>query len=133
MNLLLTLNKDMQLSILSFLDNPLIFILNNNSINIMDFLEYEYRYKILKNEMHETLNFWSTGAGGKYWLTHTKAKKIKYYWENIYNRNSSSNRIANIQIQFKSDILSVPVCNLLRGRHKKNKNYKTHYHKKCLC
>uniref|UniRef100_A0A6C0CPF3 Uncharacterized protein n=1 Tax=viral metagenome TaxID=1070528 RepID=A0A6C0CPF3_9ZZZZ len=136
MNWLEIVNYDIISLILSFLGGPLMFL--NNS-NLVDLIDFEYRYKMLKNQMYQTLNFWSFKPAYNieslsriaYRNTYQQVKGIIDYWKYRFKKDhpyASHSPLPDLDCTFITDTLSIPICNLLRGEHRKNKSYKKHYH-----
>lgn len=140
MNWLKTINIDLISLILSFLGGSTMFLKTDY---LLDILDYENRYKMVKNQMFMTLNFWSftphptlTTANiptcrQAYRNTFQQVNSIKEYWRYRFRKDhpyASHSPLPDLDIHFITDTLSIPICNLLRGEHRKNKTYKEHYH-----
>ena len=138
MDWLKIINKDLISLILSFLGGPTMFLKTDN---LLDILDYEHRYKMVKNQMFTTLNFWSftphpidstmTITRQAYRNTFQQVNSIKEYWRYRFRKDhpyASHSPLPNLDIHFITDTLSIPICNLLRGGHRKNKTYREHYH-----
>lgn len=140
MNWLKTINIDLISLILSFLGGSTMFLKTDY---LLDILDYEHRYKMVKNQMFMTLNFWSftphptlTTANiptcrQAYRNTFQQVNSIKEYWRYRFRKDhpyASHSPLPDLDIHFITDTLSIPICNLLRGEHRKNKTYKEHYH-----
>ena len=139
MHWLKTINIDLISLILSFLGGPVMYL---KSEDWLDILYYEYSYKMVKNEMFKKLNFWSFTPHPQdasfinhprqaYRNTFQQVKSIKDYWTYRFRKDhpyASHRPLPELDINFITDTLSIPICNLLRGEHRKNKKYREHYH-----
>ena len=140
MDWLKIINIDLISLILSFLGGSTMFLKTDY---LLDILDYEHRYKMVKNQMFMTLNFWSftphptlTTANiptcrQAYRNTFQQVNSIKEYWTYRFRKDhpyASHCPLPELDIHFITDTISIPICNLLRGEHKRNKTYREHYH-----
>lgn len=139
MDWLKIINIDLISLILSFLGGSTMFLKTDN---LLDIIDYEHRYKMVKNQMFTTLNFWSftphqiddinrTISRQAFRSTFQQVNSIKDYWTYRFRKDhpyASHSPLPELDIYFITDTLSIPICNLLRGQHRKNKTYREHYH-----
>ena len=140
MDLLKVINIDLISLILSFLGGSTMFLKTDN---LLDILDYEHRYKMVKNQMFTTLNFWSftphptlttaaiPSSRQPYRNTFQQVNSIKEYWAYRFRKDhpyASHSPLPELDIHFITDTISIPICNLLRGEHRRNKTYREHYH-----
>ena len=129
------INIDLISLILSFLGGSTMFLKTDNLIEL---LEHRYVYGTVKKELHDTLNFWSFTphpidghARQAYRNTFQQVNSIKEYWRYRFRKDhpyASHSPLPDLDIHFITDTLSIPICSLLRGQHRKNKTYREHYH-----
>ena len=140
MNWLKVINNDLISLILSFLGGSTMFLKTDN---LLDILDYEHRYKMVKNQMFTILNFWSftphptlvsaaiPSSRQAYRNTFQQVNSIKDYWTYRFRKDhpyASYSPLPDLDTHFITDTISIPICNLLRGEHRKNKTYREHYH-----
>jgi len=130
MDWLKIINIDLISLILSFLGGSTMFLKTDN---LLDIIDYEHRYKMVKNQMFTTLNFWSftphqidginrTISRQAFRSTFQQVNSIKDYWTYRFRKDhpyASHSPLPELDIYFITDTLSIPICNLLRGEHQK--------------